>query len=154
VNLSPNFTLAELTFSQTAIDRGLDNSPDPDALANLERLAVTILQPIRDLVGCPVHVHDAYRAPAVNAAVGGVPDSQHQLGQAADIDALPDYTLKHLFDVIRQSTLPFDQVILEVTGTGGAVHVSCAAVGVAPRGQALVRSPEPPWHYTEARDAH
>ena len=144
--LTANFTLEELTASATAVTLGLDNTPDPGALADLRYLAVTVLQPIRDLVGVPVHVHDGYRSSAVNATVGGVPDSQHCLGQAADIDA-EGWALDLLFNAIRRSPIPYDQVILEATKAGGCVHVSCAADGAAPRGQALIRSAAPPWTY-------
>jgi zinc D-Ala-D-Ala carboxypeptidase len=149
--LAPNFTLEELVASATAAQLGIDNTPSPAALAELLRLATAILQPIRDLVGVPVHVHVAYRSPELNAALvpPGVPNSQHCLGQAADIDA-EGWSLDVLFNAIRASAIPFDQLILEQIGTGGCVHVSCAADGAAPRGQALIRSSTPPWTYQPA----
>ena len=148
--ITAHFSLEELTHSDTADRFGLDNTPSPDALAALTRLAVTILEPIREQVGGPILVHDGYRSPEVNAAVGGVPDSQHAHGEAADISATP-MTLRALFDLIRTSRVPYDQVILEETPTGGCVHVSCAHwTEPTPRRQALIRSaPPPPWHYEE-----
>lgn len=152
MNLSPHFTLDELMRSDTAQRLGIANTPDAAALANLQRLATTVLEPIRALVGAPVHVHDGYRCPAVNAAVGGVHDSQHAEGEAADLDALPTLTNDHLFDRIRGADIPFDQVILEHSDGGGCVHVSCAKDGQPPRRQALIRTGFPGhWSYMEAR---
>ena len=85
MNLSPNFTLAELTASETAERNGLDNTPDATALANLQRLA-EFLETIKTaLSGKPVMINSAYRGPAVNAHVGGSKSSQHMVGCAADI---------------------------------------------------------------------
>lgn len=147
-DLSANFDMAELVHSDTAERLGLDNTPGPVETAALTRLATTILQPIRDAVGGPVLVHDAYRSPAVNQADGGVPNSQHQLGEAADISA-PSMTLQELFDLIRKSDVAYDQCILE----SGCVHVSEAhwAAG-APRREALIRSATPPWTYSKPEE--
>jgi hypothetical protein len=152
--LTPHFTLDELTVSTTADQIGDDNQPDEAALSNLIRLANTLLQPIRDLASAqcgtdvPIHVHDAYRSARVNAAVGGVPASQHQLGEAADVDAKPHLTIDQLFRTITRSDLPYDQVILEPSDHGGCVHVSVAGAGRPPRREALLRTGDRPhWAY-------
>lgn len=151
-DLTANFDLAELTKSETAEKLGIANTPGPVEAAALQRLAVTILQLIRDLVGGPVLVHDAFRNAQVNAAVGGVPDSQHQRGEAADISC-PSLSLQELFDLVRKSSVPYDQCILEETASGGCVHVSEAPwTEDQPRRQALIRSVTPPWTYTPVEE--
>ena len=118
--LSEYFTLEELTHSQTAARKGLDNTPSPEALKNLKELCKNLLDPIRKLAGHPITVSSGYRSPAVNKAIGGVKTSQHVSGQAADINC-PAIGQKKLFDLIRKSGLPFDQCIDEFSSW---VHVS------------------------------
>lgn len=82
IKLTPHFTLEEMTVTKT----GLENVPNVTQTNQLRILCRDILEPIRDLGKCsPIIVNSAYRSPAVNKAVGGVPSSQHLLGQAADI---------------------------------------------------------------------
>lgn len=87
MKLSKNFTLEELTFSLTANNHGIDNTPNTEQKAALKRLCVEVLQPIRDAWGQPIVVSSGYRCPKLNAAIGGVKNSQHLQGQAADIKA-------------------------------------------------------------------
>ena len=87
MKLSKNFTLEELVFSITANNHGINNTPNAEAKACLKRLAVEVLQPIRDAWGQPIVISSGYRCAKLNAAVGGVKNSQHLLGQAADIKA-------------------------------------------------------------------
>lgn len=137
MNLSPHFTLAELTHSQTAARLGLDNDPPPDVLENLRRTALG-LEMVRALVGAPVVVSSGYRSPQVNRAVGGAKASQHLTGQAADITAPGFGTPAELVRAIVGSQIPYDQCILEFpgpTGKGGWCHISFAE---APRREALV----------------
>jgi zinc D-Ala-D-Ala carboxypeptidase len=135
MKLTDHFTLAELTHSQAADRKGLDNTPPPDVIT---RLAATGhgLEMIRALVQCPIIISSGYRSPAVNAAVGGAKASQHLTGQAADITAPWFGPPKNLMAAIIKANLPFDQCILEYAGQGGGwVHVSFTD---KPRGQALV----------------
>lgn len=118
--LSEHFTLEEMTLSQTATRKGLDNTPPPEESKNLKALCVKLLEPIRALAGNPVVVSSGYRSPAVNKAIGGAKNSQHVRGEAADITC-PALGQKKLFDLIRKSGLPFDQVIDEFEQW---VHVS------------------------------
>lgn len=128
--LSPHFSYDELTTSQTAIQRNIRNSPNKKELANLRRLCRTVLEPFRALVG-PLHVSSGFRSEALNRITGGVPNSQHRLGQAADI--LPIKTeLKAAYLKLVDSKIPFDQAIYEF---GRWIHVSWAT---KPRGQRLV----------------
>ena len=88
--LTKNFSLAELTKSQTASRRGLDNTPTPQVEKNLKNLAETILQPLREKLGKPIVINSGYRSPAVNAAVGGSATSAHRFGHAVDL-VVPSY---------------------------------------------------------------
>lgn len=126
MNLSANFTLAEMTKSQTATRRGFTEQFDPpaDVVANLRELCVHILQPLRDHVHAIV-VNSGYRAPRTNKAVGGAATSQHLTGQAADIEGV-NVSNAFLFQKIQELKLPFDQLIWEY-GTKDEpnwVHVS------------------------------
>ena len=86
MNLSANFTLKELTKSDTATRLGLDNTPDDEALENLKTLCEKVLQPVREHFDKSVSVNSAYRSPESNAAVGGSKTSDHCKGMAADIE--------------------------------------------------------------------
>ena len=125
MQLTENFSLHEMTKSEAALRRGIDNTPDDDALENLTRLCANVLQPIRDNLG-PVKVNSAYRGPEVNAAVGGAKKSDHMTGCAADIE-IPGMPNAELAEWIK-ANLEFRQVILEFYTPGipdsGWVHVS------------------------------
>lgn len=110
--MSKHFSMAELTFSQTATRRGIENNPPPVVAANLDRLAETLEQ-VRSLIG-PLTVSSGYRSPALNMAVGGARDSAHLRGLAADITA-GGVTPKALALLIRESGIEFDQLIWEGT---------------------------------------
>lgn len=135
MKLSKNFTLEELTFSITALNNGWNNTPNPEARAELSRLAVEVLQPIRDVWGKPIRVTSGYRMPRLNASVGGSPTSQHLLGQAADIQALNMVDNGKLFfcikKMIESGKLKVGQCIWEYgTKTNPKwVHVSLPRIG-------------------------
>ena len=133
MRISPSFELSELLHSQTAIRRGIDNTPTSAIVAELQRLAQTILQPLRDHLGRPVVVSSGYRSPALNQAVGGAPNSAHVQGRAADI-TVPGVKPREVALAIVALGLPFDQVILE---GGSWVHVAIAGDGVRPRKEQL-----------------
>ena len=88
--LTKNFTLEELTASATAKKLGVSNMPSPEIRKNLEKLCTDILQPLRDFYGKPICVGSGYRCPEVNEAVGGVKNSDHMYGCAADITSMED----------------------------------------------------------------
>lgn len=128
MNLSPNFSLEELTFSPLAKRLGIINAPNPQQIESLRLLAQNILQPLRNYLGVPILISSGFRCPDLNRAAGGAADSQHLYGQAADIhtgsignDAIFEY-IKH--------NLPFDQMIFEHVPLSnprlGWVHVSYA----------------------------
>lgn len=107
------FTKSELTRSDTARIRGIDNTPTPEASAALDALMWNVLGPIRRMWGKPIIVNSGYRCPKLNAAIGGSATSQHMKGEAADITAGDPTKNKELFDMIAQSAIPFDQLIDE-----------------------------------------
>lgn len=130
--LSPHFTLEELTLSETAERLGLDNVPPPAVLETLKRTAMGLESVRVRLGGAPILVSSGYRAPAVNRAVGGSPNSQHMRGQAVDFIAPRFGTPRAIVDALAESDVPYDQCILEF---GRWVHISFSD---APRRQALV----------------
>ena len=111
--LSKNFTVNELTNSDTAERLGIDNTPNADTLENLQFLVDNVLQPLRDMYGRPITVNSGYRCPELNKAVGGSKNSQHIRGQAADITAGSKSENKHLFNLVLDNGIPFDQLIDE-----------------------------------------
>ena len=125
MKLSANFSVGELTRSQTATRKGIDNSPNDEQLANLKALCENVLQPIRDYFGKPVRISSGLRVPELNAAIGGSTTSDHCKGMAADIE-IPNVDNKELAEWIG-ANLEFRQLILEFyTGEpdSGWVHVS------------------------------
>ena len=84
MQLTPNFSLAEMTFSETASRHGWDNTPGPREVQNLSRLA-NMLEQVRALVGKPIFVSSGYRSKRLNDALGSKDTSQHRVGCAADI---------------------------------------------------------------------
>lgn len=114
MNLSAHFTLEELTHSEIAIRKGLDNTPDAEAQQNLQDLA-NALERVRALLGVPMRINSAYRSPKVNAAVGGSSTSAHMSGQAADFTASDFGTPQEICRAIEASDLAFDQLIWEGT---------------------------------------
>ena len=119
MKLSKNFTLEEMM----ATSHGkLQDMPTGEVILNLTFLCARVLQPLRDAIGRPVYINSGYRSKRLNARVGGVPNSRHLQGRAADIhcDNL-DYA-KVIFDILIQN--PYvDKAIIEQKGHSVWVHV-------------------------------
>ena len=111
MNLTKNFSLNELTKSQTAERKGIDNTPSTEHQENLKRLCETLLQPIRDHFGQVVSVSSGYRSPELCTAIGSKITSQHAKGEAADFEIF-GVSNKELADWINEN-LTYDQLILE-----------------------------------------
>jgi len=130
--MTPNFTLAELTHTD---HRQLDNTPNLNEQANLQRLAEFLELVKVALGGKPIMVNSAFRSKAVNDAVGSKDTSQHRLGCAADI-RVPGMTPDQVVRTIISAKLPFDQIIREFDAW---THVSVPNLpSSTPRNQALV----------------
>lgn len=140
--LSVHFTLEELTASETAERFNIDNTPTPEHLDNLKRLAEFLEEVKKALGGKPVMINSAYRGTAVNDKVGGSKASQHMVGCAADL-RIPGMNPDEVCRAIIASDLPFDQLIREFYDpakvAGGWTHISVPNVKeMTPRKQALI----------------
>lgn len=122
------FTISELTRSAKATANHIDNTPSPEIRAKLEALIVNCLDPIRRIYGRPIIVSSGYRCPELNALVGGVSNSQHTKGEAADLVPASGGSLAALARAAIQSG-NFDQIILEQAGGSNWVHVSWRSSG-------------------------
>ena len=111
MKLTENFSLNELTKSQTAERKGIDNTPSAEHQENLKSLCEMILQPIRDHFGQVVSVSSGYRSPELCVAIGSSTQSQHARGESADFEIF-GVSNKELADYIDQN-LDYDQLILE-----------------------------------------
>jgi hypothetical protein len=136
--MTPHFTLDELTHTD---HRTLDNTPNEQELANLQRLA-EFLEDVKEVLGGkPIMVNSAFRSKAVNDAVGSKDTSQHRIGCAADI-RVPGMTPDQVVRAIIASDLGFDQVIREFSDPvkgGGWTHISIPnQASGSPRKQALI----------------
>ena len=128
MNLSPNFTFEELTRTdnRTLLQKNRDMAgASPAIKANLTRVAVELLEPIRALFKVPVQVNSGYRCPELNAAVGGSATSQHVLGEAADIVIRGYETEAQEVEAVRKilkemPNFTFGQMLVEF----GCIHVS------------------------------
>lgn len=111
MNLSANFSLAELVKSQVAVRQDIDNTPAEAEIAALRRVTENILQPVRDHFARPVRISSGYRCEALCLAIGSKSTSQHAKGQAADFE-IAGVPNPELAAWIRDN-LDFDQLILE-----------------------------------------
>ena len=131
MKLGKYFSLAELTRSQTALRRGIDNKPNKEQIQNLEDLVFHVLDPIRTHFRLPVNVNSGFRCLELNEAVGSKSTSQHTQGKAADIE-IPTKDNLELAKWISEN-MDFDQLILEFHTVGeprsGWVYVSWEGKG-------------------------
>ena len=135
MQLSPNFSLEELTRSEAAARNGWDNTPNEAEIENLKRLAA-LLQDVKAAVGGkPVLINSAYRSKQVNDSVGSKDSSQHRIGCAADL-RVPGMTPRQVVEACIAAQVPFDQIILEFDSW---THISVPNTpDAAPRGSKLI----------------
>ena len=119
LRIAPHFSLTELVKTHA----GLDNVPSSRDIHNLKRLAEITLEPIRDLLGCRLIIHSAFRSHEVNRAVGGAVASTHLSGRAADFHPESNEPIRLAFDRIIKSSIPFDKMLLEFKGSRYWIHV-------------------------------
>lgn len=131
--ISNHFYMGELTYSARAVERGMDNTPSPEAEAALKNLVKKLLEPLRVYTRDAIVVSSGYRSEELNRLVGGVRDSQHLKGEAVDI-----YTFGsvRLLEDLLNSGLNFDQAILYRARR--FIHLSLKNKGVNRR-QVLIR---------------
>jgi len=135
VNLTVNFTLEELTRSDTAARNGWDNTPNEAEIENLKRLAMLLQQVKTAVGGKAVMINSGFRSKQVNDSVGSKDTSQHRLGCAADL-RVPGMTPRQVVEACITANIPFDQIILEFDSW---THISVPNTPDAkPRGQKLI----------------
>lgn len=133
MQISKHLSLAEVSRSETAKRKGINNTPSGEHLDNFKKLAENIFEPIREHFAVPIHLSSGYRSKELNAAIGGASSSQHCSGEAIDIDmdgSASGVTNKDVFNYIKDK-LNFDQLIWEF-GTDSNpdwVHVSYESTG-------------------------
>lgn len=123
------FTIRELTKSNTAVRKGINNTPNSIIVNSLTALIDNVLDPLREKWGAPIIVTSGYRCPALNRAVGGASGSQHTKGEAADIRSMSDSRDDNmkLLRCLLNSGIEFDQVIAENVDSQGRpdwIHIS------------------------------
>lgn len=116
------FTIDELCKSATAAQYKIDNTPSQEAIENMKALVANVLDPLRESWGKPIVVSSGYRSRKLNTKLKGSKNSQHCLGQAADIKVGNKEENKKLFNLIQELKLPYDQLIDEYNYSW--VHVS------------------------------
>ena len=124
MRLTEHFDLAELTRSATATRLGLMNVPPQTAVGNLRNLCQKVLEPLRQHLGKPIIVTSGYRSKELNKAVGGVENSQHLVGEAADLRIESEKQGREWMAWIMDNC-EFDQLILERNSKATWLHVSC-----------------------------
>ena len=128
MNLSANFSLKELTKSDTATRLGIDNTPDDETIDNLKTLCEKVLQPVRDHFGKPIKISSGYRSPELNSspAVGGSKTSDHCKGMAVDFE-IEGLSNPEVATWIMEN-LTYSQLILEfyVQGDPNSGWIHCS----------------------------
>ena len=120
---TPHFSLNEFIKSDVATSKKIDNTPDEAAASNLLALIYNILEPARKILQAPIIVTSGYRCPKLNKAVGGVENSQHMKGEAADLVCSKRADKLALFEILR--TMDVDQLLYETNKSGTQwIHVS------------------------------
>ena len=128
MRLSKNFTLSEITKSNTAKRLGIENAPNKEHLKNMQVLVRDLIQPIRDALG-PIRISSGYRNPELNRAIGGSTKSQHCKGEALDLQywSKGKMSNKEIYDWVVKSGIEFDQMINEFDYSW--IHISLKSNG-------------------------
>jgi len=138
MKLSENLSIAEATYSATALRKGIVNKPTVTHLISLKAVANNIFQPCREHFGKPLRVTSGYRSKELNKAIGGSNNSQHSKGEALDMQSTDGYTNRELFMFIKDH-LTFDQLIGEFPdNVGEFAWVHCSYKEEGNRGEVLI----------------
>ena len=134
IQLTKHFNLSEFIRSSVADVHHIDNTPTLEVVSNLQYLCQQVLEPLRLWIDKPVMINSGYRSPLLNEKVGGVKNSQHQTGEAADI-RIPDKATGMLYAEYILENCRFDQLLFESSckpnGESSTywLHVSCKRKG-------------------------
>lgn len=124
--ISDHFYMGEFIYSAVAVEEGMDNTPPPEAQRAIRNLVIKLLEPLRECANPPMgmHISSGYRSEELNRLVGGVENSQHLIGEAADI-----YTFGScgLLEALKRNKLNFDQAIYY--RRRGFIHLSLKLTG-------------------------
>lgn len=143
---SPNFSMDELTHSDTAARHGIDNTPNEDEKDNLYKLAMELENVRKLLNNKPIYVSSGYRCLALNELLGSKRTSAHIRGLAADFTCRQYGTPNEIVFALINSDIPYDQVILEFNQW---VHLSFCEDEKTPRRQALIINKEGTMLYSD-----
>ena len=126
IRLTPHFQLGEFTKSITAERLGISNEPGYEQVLALRHLCREVLEPLRQHYGKPIRVTSGFRCQQLNQAVGGVGNSQHQYGEAADLSIPSEAVARDWFQWLVKYT-DFDQLLFEHSRRLGNcwLHISC-----------------------------
>ena len=124
--ISKHISYKEGVYSNTAIRKGIDNTPNTEQKANMEKIAQNIFEPLRQWVGGPIKINSFFRCPELNKAIGGSSKSQHCEGQAIDIDDTFGVVSNADMYAWIKNHLDFDQMIWEFGNDDNPdwVHIS------------------------------
>ena len=136
MQLSKHFSLSEFERSATATKHGIDNHVPSQYIPTLEQLCKEILEPLRAFAGQPIIISSGYRCPRLNTLVGGVANSQHLSGEAADLH-LPSLAEGREWFHWIATYCSYDQLLWERRGSTRWIHVSCRSDPRRNRGEAL-----------------
>ena len=128
--ISKHISDKEGNYSRTALRLGIDNTPEPYHLVNMQVIAELVFEPLREWVKGPIKINSFYRCKELNSAIGGSAKSQHCEGRAIDIDDTFGYkTNAEMFEYIKNN-LDFDQLIWEFGDDKNPdwVHVSYVSI--------------------------
>lgn len=132
MNLTMHFTLEEMIHSDYAEKHGISNSPSQIIIDNLKMLCVLILEPLRYTLDKPIIINSGYRCKELNKAVGGVTDSHHLQGLAADINFNSETELKKMLITLKDNT-HLDLALIERSKSSKWLHVQLPLKGRPPR---------------------
>ena len=132
MNLTMHFTLEEMIRSNYAEKHDINNSPSQIIIDNLIMLCVLILEPLRAAINKPIRINSGYRCKELNKAVGGVPESHHLQGLAADINFSSEADLKKMLFSLKDN-IHLDLALIERSKSSSWLHVQLPLKGRPPR---------------------